>query len=141
MTKPNHYQLHGDGITVSYYPEGSGPVTSDGRTVLTYHRGDESRDFTSEQVTQASAGAIGAFVTVQMSAIANFSKLYFSVLLPEVNLDGEAAAPSEHVNAVGIMTTFPMLAEARRAVTSYEVTHLKGVADVVEVPLTSVEQH
>ena len=46
MTSPNQYHLQGDGIAVSYYPDGSGPpVAGRGRLRLVYQDTHQAQSF------------------------------------------------------------------------------------------------
>src|SRR5277367_1315644 len=84
---PNHYQLSGGGVTISYYPGGEGPVFQDGgQVVLNYQDDHQWLTFRSDQVTTVAVPDLGTCVTVTLPSQPLGSSTTETLLVPTVTL-------------------------------------------------------
>jgi hypothetical protein len=94
MAAPNQYHLTGDGISVSYYPEGQGPIVNgQGPVVLAYEDGDQQHAFPSNQVDVIGVADVGTLVRAKLSPPLAEGVTAFSVMIPPVALDDGEADP------------------------------------------------
>jgi hypothetical protein len=91
---PNQYHLTGDGITVSYYPNGFGPLADEGAVVLTYHDATRGATFRKSQVEITPVPQLGEFVTAELFAVPDLGLTSISVLVPEVRLPEQGVPAS-----------------------------------------------
>jgi hypothetical protein len=99
---PNHYQLTGGGVSISYYPGGMGPVfEAGGQVVLNYQDTQRSLTFRSDQVTTVTVPDLGTCVTVTLSSQVLGGSTTATLLIPTVAL---APVQSATVDTVLITT-------------------------------------
>ena len=129
MGAPNQYHLTGDGITVSYYPNGHGPIVDgQGPVVLAYQDGDQQHAFPSAQVDVTGVADVGTLVTAKLSPPLAQGVTAFSVMIPPVQFDDGEADPSVslHVAAITTQTRRPPVTDTQQA--TYKVTRMHGHA-------------
>jgi hypothetical protein len=83
---PNQYHLTGEGVNVSYYPGGFGPVLESGSVVLVYQDANGTRSFTSNEVRKVVAPDVGQVLSVTIKDTIDFGSVTFSLVLPRVRL-------------------------------------------------------
>jgi hypothetical protein len=83
---PNQYHLRGDGVRVSYYPGGAGPLTVDGPIILTYQDAHRSKVFRGEQAQVVDVAQLGTCVTVTLEITIDEGSVTATVLIPTVVL-------------------------------------------------------
>ena len=129
MGAPNQYHLTGDGISVSYYPEGQGPIINGhGPSVLTYEDADQQHTFPADQVDVIPVADVGTLVTAKLSPPLAKGVTAFSVMIPPVTFDDGEQDPSVslHVAAITTQTRQPPVADVQQS--TYKVTKMHGRA-------------
>jgi hypothetical protein len=91
---PTEYNLHGDGVSVTYYPEGTGPVR-EGRGRLTFAYQDRSHalSFYGDEVRTVSVPDLGTVVSVTTAQSTDTGNTSISLLVPTVVLPSESLLP------------------------------------------------
>ncbi len=65
---PNQYHVYGGGVSVSYYPDGFGPVVEDrGRLIFVYQDAHRSQSFYGDQVRTVKVDDLGMVVSVTLA--------------------------------------------------------------------------
>lgn len=135
---PNQYHVHGGGISVSYYPDGFGPVIADrGRLLFVYQDAHRSQTFFSDgnEVRTVKADDLGMIVSVTIAESIDTGGTTFSLLIPAVELPDQQL--SVFIRTEGITTVhrvFVGLIGHPQAET-YAVTALDGTAAFGPLPL------
>jgi hypothetical protein len=132
FAKPNHYTLHGGGITVTYLPTGAGGVAH-----LTYQDPHRSLSFAGNQIRSVDVPDLGTVVSVTIAMTVDSGSTSFSVLIPLVTLPDHLGA-SAVIHTEGITTTHrfslvPALNLGQREL--YSVTAMSGNGSLVIIPL------
>lgn len=83
---PNQYHLQGDGVQISYYPGGAGPLTVDGPIVLTYQDTHHTLVFRGEQAHVVDVPELGTCVTVTLDLTVDAGSTTATLLIPNVVL-------------------------------------------------------
>jgi hypothetical protein len=84
---PNQYHLHGGGISVSYYPGGSGPIIEGrGRLRFTYHDSFRVLSFYGDEVRTVNVPDLGTVVSVTIFQTVDTGSTSASLLVPNVVL-------------------------------------------------------
>src|SRR5579875_1411845 len=125
---PNQYHLHGGGLSVSYYPTGSGPLVEGKgpQRTLFYQDAQLSLRFDGDEIRLVPVNDLGILVSVTLVKSAH-RLTTFSLLLPVVVLfhptkdEGIPPITSVHVETVGILV-------GQEA--TYTVTSLSGIAQL-----------
>ena len=130
---PNQFHLSGGGLSVSYFPDGSGPVTTEGRLTLTYQDAHHSRSFFTKAVRTTPTDDLGAVVSVTLITSIDTGYTTFSLLVPTVNLPAGGAAA---IQAEGITTIHRVFVGqmGHAQVETYVVTPLSGTAAAGVLP-------
>jgi hypothetical protein len=137
---PNQYHVHGGGISVSYYPEGSGPpVEGRGRLIFVYQDAHRSESFFSagHDVRTVNVDDLGMVVSVTTVENIDIGSTTFSLLIPDVELPGQHSSVS--IRTKGVTTfhrAFVALIGHPQAET-YSVTELDGTASFGLLPLVT----
>jgi hypothetical protein len=135
---PNQYHLAGDGISVSYFPTGAGPVTVDGPICLFYQDASQQRGFRAGEIRVVDDLALGRMLSVELVKTIDVGDTTFTLLLPSVQLpEGlDASAPIETIAITTIHRAF--IAQLGHAqVESYTTALLTGSAARGILPLTA----
>jgi hypothetical protein len=129
---PNQYHLQGDGISVSYSPEGWGPPILDkGPLILAYHDGNQSEAFYHDGVQTTEVPTLGTIVSVTLGAEVPFGSTTFSLLIPTVLLpEGEHSVPVSTDAITTFHWVFPPVPQRE----VYTVTELTGTAAFGPMP-------
>jgi len=141
MTKvisvPNQYYLHGDGTSISYYPEGFGPpVEGRGRVCLVYQNAYLSQVFYDSEVRTAVLDDLGTIVSVTLVMTVDVGSTTFSLLVPDVQLPGPDN--SVFIRTEGITTVHTAFVEPMGRPPqdkTYTVAALTGTAVASPLPL------
>ncbi len=143
MAVPNAYHLNGGGITLTYFPDGDGPVRQGGgRFCFGYQDAHMSKSFSTDEVrlnTKNDNGDdddLGTEVSVTLIPTVDIGYTSFSVLIPTVTLP-ETPFPSVAIQTVAITTVHRIFAGAigHPQTETYTVTHLSGTAGIVLMAL------
>ena len=134
---PNQYHLHGDCITVSYFPDGFGPVTTTAGPIrFTYQDAYHSLIFRGDEVRTVDVPDLGTIVSVTLIRAIDLGSTSFSLLVPHVTLPAQLPA-SATVTTDGITTVHrTFLGAIGHAQTeTYTFTRLTGTAAIGILPL------
>lgn len=129
---PNQYHVEGDGINVSYYPQGEGPVFADrGRLRLAYQDVHQSHTFFDADVRTADVPDLGTVVSVSLVTSVDVGYTSFSLLIPQVQLPDQPQ-PSVFIRTQGITTVHRAFAGmiGHPQAETYAVRELCGIAAV-----------
>ena len=132
FTAPNHYQLSGGGISVTYLPVGAG-----GLAHLNYQDAQRTLNFTGDQIRKVDVPDLGSIVSVTLTITVDTGSTTFSVLIPQTTLQGGIGA-SAHIRTDGITTVHrfsPVQIFNLGQDELYTVTPLRGTAASVIIPL------
>lgn len=140
MSSPNQYHLHGGGISVSYFPDGAGPIIEGlGPMRFTYQDSMRALIFR-DDIRTVEVPDIGTIVSATIVPTIDIGSTTFSLLVPLVVLpDGAAGQTTVQVpvDTDGVTTVHRLFAVAighpQRA--SYTVHHLHGTASDGPLPL------
>lgn len=132
FTVPNHYQLSGGGISITYLPTGAGGLAH-------FHYQDTHRtlDFTGDQIRKVEVPDLATVVSVTLMLTVDSGSTTFSVLIPRTTLQSTTGA-STTIHTDGITTVHrfalaPMLNLGQNEL--YSVTPLRGTASNMIIPL------
>ena len=92
---PNQYHLRGHGVRSSYYPAGAGPLTVDGRVILTYQDAHRSLVFRCEQAHVVDVPELGTCVTVTLDVTPDAGSTTATLLIPTVVLPAGGSTTAE----------------------------------------------
>ena len=132
FTAPNHYQLSGGGISITYLPVGAG-----GLAHLQYQDAQRTLNFSGNQIRTVEVPDIGTVVSVTLTITVDSGSTTFSVLIPRVTLQS-ATGSSAHIRTDGITTVhrFSLVPAFNLGQDElYTVTPLRGTASSVIIPL------
>jgi hypothetical protein len=131
---PNAYHLHGEGIRVTYYPTGEGPLTVDGPVKLIYQDHHRTLTFRAHDVAVADVPSLGSLVTVVLQLTPDLGSTTATLVVPAVVLGGAQSA-AVHTLLITTMhaSTLTGLGDPQRD--TYTVTHLTGSANNEILPL------
>ena len=134
-TRPNQYHLHGSGISVSYYPNGTGPPTQQGPIRFTYQDAVRALVFR-DDVRVVDVPDVGSIVSVTIVPTIDIGSTAFSLVVPLVVLPADSTDPIQ-IETKGITTVHRIFVAAighpQRA--TYTVTNLRGTASAGILPL------
>jgi len=134
---PNQYHLHGGGISVSYIPDGMGPlIVGEGPVRFTYQDAHHSLIFRGDEVRTVDVPDLGTIVSVTLIRTVDLGYTSFSLLVPQVTLPPQLTA-SAMISTDGITTVHrTFLAALGHAQTeTYALTRLTGTALIGMLPL------
>ncbi|MCV7349390.1 hypothetical protein [Mycobacterium parmense] len=83
---PNQYQLRGNGVRITYFPTGAGPLTHDGRIILIYQDSHRSLVFRGAQVQTVVVADFGTCVTATLERTLEIESVAVTLLIPTVFL-------------------------------------------------------
>jgi hypothetical protein len=132
FTAPDHYQLSGGGISITYLPKGAGGVAH-----LLYQDAQRTLNFSGDQIRTVEVPDIGTIVSVTLILTVDTGSTTFSVLIPRTTLQS-AVGSSAHIRTEGITTVhrFSVLPASLLGQDElYTVTPLHGTASDVIIPL------
>jgi hypothetical protein len=129
---PNQYHLHGGHLSVSYFPDGSGPPTTAGPVVLTYQDTQHALTFRKDDVGVVDVGGLGTVVTVTLVPQRDTGSTTFSLIVPRVELPRADSAPIHTEAITAIHKGFILLTGQDQ---TYTVTALNGTAAIGPLPL------
>ena len=132
---PNQYSLHGDGIFVSYYPEGFGPVIEGrGRLRLVYQDAHQSRSFYDGDVRTVEVVDLGTVVSVTLVMTVDIGSTTFSLLVPNVQLPEQQSSVFIHTEGITTLHRVFVALIGHPQSETYTVTALSGTAAVGPLP-------
>jgi hypothetical protein len=128
--KPNQYHLAGHGISVSYFPEGFGPVPKDGPDRLFYQDAHRHLVFNGSEIRKSDVPDLGTILSVTIVQTVDVGSTTFSLILPHVNLP-QGPHPSATIHTEGITTVHRAFVKliGHPQVETYTVACLTGTAN------------
>jgi hypothetical protein len=129
---PDHYQLSGGGISITFLPVGAG-----GLAHLQYQDPQRTLNFTGEQIRKVEVPDLGTVVSVTLTLTVDSGSTTFSVLIPKTTLQATTGS-SAHIRTEGITTVhrFSLVPAFNLGQDElYTVTPLHGTASNVIIPL------
>jgi hypothetical protein len=132
FTAPDHYQLSGGGISITYLPVGAG-----GLSHLQYQDPQRTLNFNGDQIRKVDVPDIGSVVSVTLTLTVDSGSTTFSVLIPKTTLPSTTGA-SAQIRTEGITTVhrFSLVPAFNLGQDElYTVTPLRGSASNVIIPL------
>jgi hypothetical protein len=130
----NVYHLHGNGIHLTYFPEGSGPPSTDGPIKLIYTDPHQSKTFHAAEVTVEQVANLGSLVTAVLKVTPDAGTTSVTLLIPSVVMEGAQSVPI-HTELITTMHFSPLTGIGRPQRDAYTVTNVTGTASVVILPL------
>jgi len=126
---PNQYHLNGGGISVSYFPQGRGPIGPAGATHFTYQDSQHALSFPVDEVRTVEVPDVGTLVSVTLVKTIDTGATTFTLIVPAVNLPQSIPA-SVQICTDGITTTHRVFAGliGHTQAEAYHVTKLTGTA-------------
>jgi hypothetical protein len=132
FTTPNHYQLHGGAISVTFLPVGAG-----GLAHFQYHDPQRTLNFTGDQIRKVEVPDLGTIVSVTLILTVDSGSTTFSVLIPKTTLQGvrgaSATIHTEGITTVHRFSIVPIFNLGQDEL--YTVTPLTGTASSIIIPL------
>jgi hypothetical protein len=131
-SSPNQYHLHGNGIRMSYFPGGAGPLTADGPVVVVYQDSHRSLTFRGAQAEVVAVADFGTCVTVAIETTIDAQTRTATLLVPTVVLS--AGRPARIKTAlIAAMHNHKLTGPPHRD--TYRVITLTGEASTGPLPL------
>ena len=131
---PNVYHLHGRGTQITYYPDGAGPLTTDGAVTLVYQDTHTTKTFRAKEVSTDDVAGLGTAVTVILQTTVDVGSTTATLLIPSVVLAGAQSVPVHTVLITTVHSSpFSGIGHPQRDV--YTTTGLQGSASAVFLPL------
>jgi len=137
---PNQYHVHGGGISVSYYPEGSGPPAEGrGRLIFVYQDAHRSESFFSDgnDVRTVNVDDLGMMVSVTIAETTDTGSTTFSLLIPDVELPGQHSSVSIRTKGITAIHRAFVAPIGHPQAETYSVTELDGTASSGLLPLVT----
>jgi hypothetical protein len=132
FTSPNHYQLSGGGISITYLPTGAG-----GLAHLQYQDSQRNMNFMGDQIRRVDVPDLGSVVSVTLILTVDSGSTTFSVLIPQTTVQNMTGA-SAHIQTDGITTVhrFGLVPAFNLGQDElYTVHPLHGTGSVTIIPL------
>jgi hypothetical protein len=136
VTGPNQYHLHGSGISVSYYPDGFGPIIEGrGSLRLVYQDAHQSKSFYETDLRIVAVADLGTVVSVTLVMEVDTGSTTFSLLVPDIQLPEQQN--SIYIHTEGITTVHRLFVAliGHPQSETYTVTAMCGTAAVGPLPL------
>jgi hypothetical protein len=134
-SSPNQFHLAGEGVAVSYYPDGVGPVRKDGPICLIYQDAARTLSFTRNEVRADVSPDIGTIVSVTLSRTVDLGSTSFSLLVPDVRLPEPATSAAIHTVAVTTVHRTFLFGPGPGQQQTYTTTELSGDARLGPLPM------
>ena len=136
MTSPNQYHLYGGGISVTYYPDGSGPIIEGrGPLHLVYQDASRSLAFYGEEVRTVEVSDLGSVVSVTIVKTEDTGYTSFSLLVPDADVPTDQSSISIHTEGITTVRRMFVALVGHPQSKTYTVTSLNGTAAVGSLPL------
>ena len=135
VAAPNQYHLHGGGITVSYYPEGFGPIPATGPITFIYQDTHVALSFPASEVRTVAVEDLGTLVSVTLKRTVDVGSTSFSLLIPRVNVVPRGAPVAITTEGITTVHRTPFLPPGHAQLDTYTVTRLTGTASDGILPL------
>ena len=132
---PNQYHLHGSGITVSYYPNGFGPIPASGPIKFIYQDTHVALSFSANDVRTVAVEDLGTIVSVTLKRTVDVGSTSFSVLIPRVNVAPQGSPVAITTEGITTVHRTAFLPPGHAQLDTYTVTRLTGTASAGPLPL------
>ena len=121
-------------VEISYYPDGAGPLTTDGPIILAYQDSDYSATFRGSQAHVVAVEGLGTCVTVTLHFTPDVGSRTATVLIPTVVFGAQTSAPV-HAELIRTVHNSTFAGIGHRQRDHYTVTSLTGQASRGPLPL------
>lgn len=121
---PNHYQLSGHHLHVTYSTSGI-----DGKPSLTYQDSHQSKSFKGDEIRTVECD-LGTLVSVTLRLTVDVGSTTLSVLIPRMRI-APASVAAIHTDCITTVHSMPFIAVVQGQLDTYTVTSLHGTAQVV----------
>ncbi len=133
---PNQYHVNGEGISVSYYPDGFGPPVVDrGSLLLVYQDAHRSQSYFSDEVRTVKVDDLGMVVSVTLVESVDIGSTTFSLLVPDVQLPEQQTSVFIHTEGITTVHRVFVALIGHPQSETYTVSALDGTAAVGPLPL------
>jgi hypothetical protein len=133
-SSPNQYHLHDNGVRISYFPGGAGPLTADGPVTVVYQDSQRSLTFRAAQVGVVAVADFGTCVTVPIETTIDAETMTATLLIPTVVLsDGRPARIRTAL--IASVHIHPLTGIGNPQRDTYRVITLTGEASTGPLPL------
>jgi hypothetical protein len=126
---PNQYHLCGEGIMVTYFPGGFGPVPAGPAAPLCLVYEDAARklSFRRDEIRATMVEDIGTILSVTLDRSVDLGDTTFSVIVPTVGLPDQLGG-SASIEVFGITTVHRTFLAGQAQRETYSVVELRGDA-------------
>jgi hypothetical protein len=131
---PSVYHLHSDGVQITFYPGGAGPVTRTGLIKLVYQDAHGVHTFREFDVRIADVPDLGSLVTGTLQSVPDVGSTTVTVLIPKVVLGAAHSVPVDTV-LITTLHASPFSGIIPPQADTYTVTRLCGSASAQVLPL------
>jgi hypothetical protein len=131
---PNQYHLAGKGISVSYFPNGEGPILAEHGAVKLVYNG---RPFRADAVRTKTVDDLGTVVSVTIAAAIDTGSTTFSLLIPDVELPGLQSSAFIRTKGITTVRRASVALIGHPQAETYSVTELDGTASLDLLPLVT----
>jgi hypothetical protein len=121
------YRLSGDGVHITYFPTGEGPLTTEGPVMLVYQDLHQARTFRAAEVTVDDVANLGVVVTAALWNVPDLGLTTVSLLIPTVELGVAHSVPVETL-LITTLHSSTLFGAGPPQRDSYTVTKLSGTA-------------
>jgi hypothetical protein len=136
MTNPNQYHLHGEGISVAYYPDGFGPILEGrGPLHLVYQDAFRSLAFYGDEVRTVQVPDLGTVISVTIVETVDTGYTSFSLLIPDVDLPTDQSSVFIHTEGITTVHRIFVALIGHPQSETYTVSSLNGTAAAGPLPL------
>lgn len=138
VATPNQYHLAGCGISVSYFPDGFGPIPEDGPDRLFYQDTARHLVFNGSEIRKVDVADLGTILSVTIVRTVDVGSTSFSLILPHVNLpQGPHAFATIDTQAITTVHRAFAGMIGHPQVETYTAVHLTGTASNAILPHSS----
>jgi hypothetical protein len=134
-TTPNQLHLHGGGISVSYFPEGFGPLPPGGAARLIYQDAQRTLSFAGGDVRTVEVPDLGTTVSVTLVKTVDLGATTFSLVVPRVLLSPQGGPVPVYTVGVATVHRSFLAGSGLGQREAYTVTRLAGTASRGILPL------
>ncbi len=126
LTQPNHFEIKGQGIAISYSTSGIAA-----KPLLSLQKGQQKLNFTGDEIGTVST-TIGTLVTVTIAKTVDRGSTALSFLIPGIQLPESPSKQSFRTIGVTTVEKTTIAGPVKGPQQTYKVTQLTGTATQVE---------
>ncbi len=132
LASPDHYQLSGGGIAVTFTPVGTGGIAH-----LHYQDANRTLNFSGNQIRKVDVPDLGTVVSVTLALTVDSGSTTFSVLIPVTQLPNRPGSSTAiHTEGITTIHKFSLVSVMNIGQDElYTFTPMSGTASLVIIPL------